>query len=192
MATKMSTPVDVVATEELERGLHPYLIGELVKQPRTLANEPRADGPRTQNIVATDSPVLLDFALPEEVRFLSRQKDRGEVIIEEAPSGPDWKQTFDEYRQSLGSMWLSGGLGGVPGGEWWSPARSEWSSICEGAGEASGPSTMPPSPQAVLLEEQLGSAHLLVRRALEHVAHSSCGHPLRFPAANRQPGGERE
>jgi hypothetical protein len=27
---------------------------------------------------------------------------------------PDWQQTYAEYKESLGSVWLSGGVGGVP------------------------------------------------------------------------------
>ena len=47
---------------------------------------------------------------------MSRDAKTGEVRIEEAPSDNDeWRSAYRTYQDSLGSMWLSGGLGGVPG-----------------------------------------------------------------------------
>jgi hypothetical protein len=38
------------------------------------------------------------------------------VLVEHAPvDSKNWKETFAEYEELLGSAWLSGGLGGVPG-----------------------------------------------------------------------------
>ena len=65
-------------------------------------------------VLTTHSASLLEFASPEEVRLLCRQDD-GSVDIREVPSGTEeWRQTFEEYGRSFGSVWLSGGLGGVP------------------------------------------------------------------------------
>jgi hypothetical protein len=51
-----------------------------------------------------------------EVRFLKRDLSDGSTVVEEAPVGTDqWKVAYEEYQRSLGEMWLSGGLGGVPG-----------------------------------------------------------------------------
>lgn len=107
-------PVDLLAIEEPERGLHPYLVGEVLSLLRKIAEG--AVGPKpVQVVLATHSPTVLDFARPEEVRFLSRKGD--EVVVEEAPTTtPEWQEAFREYRESLGEAWLSGGLGGVPGG----------------------------------------------------------------------------
>ena len=58
---------------------------------------------------------LLDAVEPKEVRFFSRTKDTGETKVEAAPiDSPDWKKIFTEYNDSLGGVWLAGGLGGVP------------------------------------------------------------------------------
>lgn len=105
--------VDVIALEELERGLHPYLVGELVSLLRRLARGELGRGPM-HVVLTTHSASLLEFASPEEVRLLCRQDD-GSVDIREVPSGTEeWRQTFEEYGRSFGSVWLSGGLGGVP------------------------------------------------------------------------------
>ena len=106
---------DVVAVEEPERGLHPYLLEQLVSFFRELANGER--GPRSFNMVlATHSAELLDFARPEEVRFLDRDSKTGETTVEAAPTDDEgWEETMETYLDSLGNAWLSGGLGGVPG-----------------------------------------------------------------------------
>lgn len=108
-------PVDLLAIEEPERGLHPYLLGEMVSLWRKMTQG--KIGPRPiQIVLATHSAELLDHVEPSEVRFLTRDAQTGEVRIDEAPSdSEDWRLAYRTYQDSLGSMWLSGSLGGVPG-----------------------------------------------------------------------------
>ena len=109
-------PVDIIAIEEPDRGLHPYLLGQLIDFFRKLTEGKIGLRPM-QVILATHSAELLEHVRPEEVRFLSRDAKSGNVIAGAVDTkAPDWKSTFDEYQESLGSVWLSGGLGGVPGG----------------------------------------------------------------------------
>lgn len=106
-------PVEVLAIEELERGLHPYLIGDLVKLLRRMATGELGQPPM-HVVLTTHSASLLEFVQPEEVRLLER-KDDGSVEIREVPSDTEhWKRAYEEYGRSFGSMWLSGGLGGTP------------------------------------------------------------------------------
>lgn len=108
-----SPPPDLIAIEEPERGLHPYLMNELVKALRDLANG--KFGKPVQVVLATHSAQLLDCVEAKEVRFFSRSKETGETRVEAAPiDSPDWRKIFTEYNDSLGGIWLSGGLGGVP------------------------------------------------------------------------------
>ncbi len=110
-------PVSLVAIEEPERGLHPYLLEQLIGLLRRLS---RGEiGPRpVQVVLATHSPELLDFVMPEEVRFFTRRAEDGSVEIREVPvSDPNWPRYFEEFSRSLREAWLSGGLGGVPGSE---------------------------------------------------------------------------
>ncbi len=102
---------DLLLVEEPERGLHPYLMEQVLSLLRELATKRDI-----QVLVATHSATLLEFALPEEVRFLSRSTTEGRVEVREVPTGDAWDDAFHEYRESLGSLWLSGSLGGVPGG----------------------------------------------------------------------------
>jgi predicted ATPase len=115
LAQHQEDQVDLIAIEEPERGLHPYLLGELVKVFRGMATGKL--GKPVQIVVATHSAELLEFVEPAEVRFVSRDASSGDVAVETAREDtPSWQAAFREYNGSLGSLWLSGGLGGVPGG----------------------------------------------------------------------------
>lgn len=108
--------IDLLAIEDPERGLHPYLLRELLGLLRKLAAGTL--GPRPIRVIlATHSAELLEFAEPSEVRFLSRDPADGATRIESAPdTSESWAAVLREYQGSLGALWLSGGLGGVPGG----------------------------------------------------------------------------
>ncbi len=106
---------DLLAIEEPERGLHPYLLGELVAFLRKLSAGEIGAKP-IQVVLATQSADLLDHLRPEEVRFLDRDTEDGSVRIEAVDTAAGgWENAFAEYRNSLGSAWLAGSLGGVPG-----------------------------------------------------------------------------
>ena len=90
-------------------------MSELVQALRKLATGQLGPKP-VQVLLATHSAELLEFVEPTEVRFFRRSKDTGETIVEHAPvDDPSWLTTLREYDDSLGDVWLSGGLGGVPG-----------------------------------------------------------------------------
>lgn len=108
----------VIAVEEPERGLHPYLMGKLVELLRglTLAT---SDGSAKHNpvqvLLATQSAELINFMKPEELRFLNKSPEDGSVTVEKiSTDDPNWKRAFEAHLHSLGDVWLSGGLGGVP------------------------------------------------------------------------------
>lgn len=100
----------LLCVEEPERSLHPYLIGEIVTLLRSMTTGERP----MQVIIATQSAELLEHVTPPEVRFFGRD-ERGAVTIRRAPiDEPGWDEAVREYSGSVGQMWLSGGLGGVP------------------------------------------------------------------------------
>lgn len=106
---------DILAIEDPERGLHPYLMEQVVGTLRQLSLGEL--GPRAvQVILATHSAELLEYLDPEEIRFFDRSREDGSTDVREAPTDTEtWKAAFEEYERSLGSAWLSGGLGGIPG-----------------------------------------------------------------------------
>lgn len=106
---------DVIAIEEPERGIHPYLLHQLVDTLRKLALGQLGPQP-VQILLATHSPQLLECVEPREVRFFRRALQTGETIVESAPvDSPRWLDTLKVYDNRLGDIWMSGGLGGVTG-----------------------------------------------------------------------------
>jgi len=104
---------DVVAIEEPERGLHPYLLEQLVQLLRSVS-QGAFGGKPVQLLLATHSPQLVEFAQPEEVRFVDRDPKTGDVTVRTPPTEEaEWTEAFSEYKHSLGAAWLSGALGGV-------------------------------------------------------------------------------
>ncbi len=110
-----STPADILTIEEPERALHPYLLEELIQLLRKMTTGEIGQRP-VQVVLATHSAEMLEYVRPEEVRFLTRSPEDGSVQVSEAPTNStNWQQVYKEYRESLGSIWLSGSMGGVPG-----------------------------------------------------------------------------
>lgn len=108
--------VDLLLVEEPERGLHPYLLGSLVSFLRKMT---RGEiGPRAVQIVlATHSADLLDHLEPDEVRLMTRDPASGSVRVDRVPTDTEaWQETYRTYDESLGLVWKSGSLRGVPGG----------------------------------------------------------------------------
>jgi predicted ATPase len=106
-------PLDVLAIEDPDHGVHPFLLGEIVGVLRKLATGALTGRPM-HIVLTTHSPTLLEFVEPNEVRLLNRQED-GSVLVDAIPeSDPHWRSAFKIYGESLSQAWLSGGLGGTP------------------------------------------------------------------------------
>jgi len=106
---------DLITIEEPERALHPYLLDELIQMLRKMSTGEIGKKP-IQVVLATHSAELLDYVRPEEVRFLTRSQEDGSVRVNQAATDtPNWRRVYETYKQSLGGIWLSGGMGGVPG-----------------------------------------------------------------------------
>ncbi len=105
---------DILAIDEIERGLHPYLLQRVVELCRALSKGEL--GRPVQVLAATHSPHLLDFLDPSEVRFVTRDRNSGNTVVTAPPThAPEWARAAEAYRESLGDLWLSGALGGVVG-----------------------------------------------------------------------------
>lgn len=100
-------PPKLTCIEEIDHGLHPYLFDRLVERLREASQ-------RTQILLATHSPLLVNRLLPEEL-----------IVVERAPDGSTRMPaiTAAQVRAkfgaaggdlALGELWFSGSLGGVP------------------------------------------------------------------------------
>ena len=95
----------VILVDEPELGLHPYaitLLASLVKQASI----------RTQIILSTQSPLLLDHFQPEDVLVADRVEGSTQLTRLESARLETWLE-----RYSLGQLWEKNELGGRPAGE---------------------------------------------------------------------------
>jgi predicted ATPase len=95
----------VILVDEPELGLHPYaitLLASLVKQAST----------KTQIILSTQSPLLLDHFQPEDVLVADRVDGSTQLTRLESARLETWLE-----RYSLGQLWEKNELGGRPAGE---------------------------------------------------------------------------
>lgn len=104
----------VLCIEEVERGIHPRLLREVRDSLYRLAYPEDYDltHPPVQIVVTTQSPYFLDLfnEHPEEVVFSSKEKGAG--TFKRLSEQPDIDELLKE--NSIGDLWYSGILGGVP------------------------------------------------------------------------------
>ncbi|MFC5214739.1 AAA family ATPase [Streptomyces coerulescens] len=103
-------PPALTCIEEIDHGLHPQALALIVKRLREASS-------RSQFLVATHSPALVDRLLPEEIVICERD-DEGASLIP-ALTVDEVKAIVEESGdQPLGDLWFSGVLGGdLTGGE---------------------------------------------------------------------------
>lgn len=95
-------PPETIVIDEPELGLHPYaitLLAELVK----------AASERTQVILSTQSPTLLDHFEPGDIIVVRREENASVFERLEEPALSDW---LDEY--SVGELWQKNVVRGGP------------------------------------------------------------------------------
>ena len=95
----------VILVDEPEIGLHPYaitMLASLIKQASV----------KTQVIVSTQSPLLLDYFQPEDVLVADRVNGETKLTRLESTKLEKWLEDY-----SLGQLWEKNELGGRPGGE---------------------------------------------------------------------------
>jgi predicted ATPase len=107
-------PPAVLCVEEIDRGIHPRMLREVrdalyrLSYPQSfgLARHP------VQVIATTHSPYLLDLFRDHPEEIVIAQKEGTTARFERLTDRPDFKELLSEG--SLGDMWFSGILGGVP------------------------------------------------------------------------------
>jgi predicted ATPase len=92
----------LVLLDEPELGLHPHAI-------QVLADMLKAAGGRTQLLVATQSPLLIDYFQPENVIIAERDGSATRLDRKPAEEFDAWLATY-----SLGEIWRKNLLGGTP------------------------------------------------------------------------------
>jgi predicted ATPase len=100
------SPPLLTCIEEIDHGLHPYAFDLLVARLRDASA-------RTQFIIATHSPALVNRLLPHEIIVCERDLDAGVARIP-AIDRDTIRKMVDASELGVGELWFSGALGGVP------------------------------------------------------------------------------
>jgi predicted ATPase len=95
-----NTP-DILLIEEPENGLHPSRLKHIVELLRKISTGEIGPRPR-QVIISTHSPILLNYAKPEEVRIFSRDLEQGTKIVP-LTSVHDINKLLKEF--AIGELW---------------------------------------------------------------------------------------
>jgi predicted ATPase len=102
-------PPRVLLIEEPENGIHPNRVGDIVRILRRLVELQ----PRTQIVMTTHSPYLVDAFVPEEVTWC-RRNEAGDVTLTRLDTLPEVERGLTVF--SLGEIW-TGELEPQPAGE---------------------------------------------------------------------------
>jgi predicted ATPase len=107
-------PPPVIGFEEPDRGIHPRLLRE-IRDALYRLSYPESAGdarPPVQVIATTHSPYFLDLFKDHPEEIVIAEKHGADATFEKLTDRPDIEQILDGA--SLGDVWYSGILGGVP------------------------------------------------------------------------------
>lgn len=96
-STQVSSDLKLLLLEEPENGLHPCRIREVMHQLRKISE-------RTQIVLATHSPLVINELQPEEVTIVTRTPERG-TICTPMTQTKNFRERAKVY--ALGELWLS-------------------------------------------------------------------------------------
>jgi len=101
------SPPLLTCIEELDRGLHPYVFDRIMDRMRIASR-------KTQFLIATHSPALVNRLRPNELIVCEKSEDGRSLIP--AISRRQVRQIADaaDGALGLGEIWFTGTLGGVP------------------------------------------------------------------------------
>ncbi len=96
----------LVLIDDLERGLHPKAVHDLVKTLRELQKV----NPKLQIVATSHSPYVLDELEPQEVRVVTRDAELGTIVgrLTDHPNFEKWKDAMlpGEFWSHVGEDWL--------------------------------------------------------------------------------------
>jgi predicted ATPase len=109
LLTALSAPraPKLILIDDLERGLHPKALGDLMRQLRRLQKQNSC----LQIIATSHSPYLLDFLKPEEILLTSLDEDGYAAVksLAEHPEYERWKDMMapGEFWSTVGESWVA-------------------------------------------------------------------------------------
>jgi predicted ATPase len=99
-------PPPMTAIEEIDHGLHPYALDILI-------DRMRATSARTQLLLTTHSPTLVNRLTADELIVCHRDARSGASVIP-ALAKEEMKAALDSTDLGLGELWFAGAIEGIP------------------------------------------------------------------------------
>ena len=106
-ATAGATDNHIVLLDDIERGLHPRAIKDLISQLRALQKL----NPGLQIVATTHSPYVLDYLEGHEIRVATHDPERGMLIapLNKHPDFERWSEAMDpgQFWSHVGESWVA-------------------------------------------------------------------------------------
>jgi energy-coupling factor transporter ATP-binding protein EcfA2 len=107
-----NTP-SIICFEEIENGVHPWLLGKMMELLKIVSTE-GITGKPVQVLITTHSPVLLNYVEPHQVRAVELDGE-GKTQIHSLPiDSVRFQKALEAYDGSLGELWFTNVFGGNP------------------------------------------------------------------------------
>jgi predicted ATPase len=103
----------ILCFEELENGVHPWLLHKMMELLKIVSTE-GVTGKPVQVLITTHSPVLLNYVEPHQVRAVELDNE-GKTQIHALPTETTrFQKAMEAYDGALGELWFTGIFGGNP------------------------------------------------------------------------------
>jgi AAA15 family ATPase/GTPase len=103
----------IICFEELENGVHPWLLSKMMELLRIVSTEGITGNP-VQILITTHSPLLLNYVEPHQVRAVELDKE-GKTQVHKIPiDSPRFQKAMEAYDNALGELWFTNVIGGNP------------------------------------------------------------------------------
>jgi len=107
-----NTP-SIICFEELENGVHPWLLGKMMELLKIVSTE-GITGKPVQVLITTHSPLLLNYVEPHQVRAVELDEE-GKTQVHSLPTDSvRFQKALEAYDGSLGELWFTNIFGGNP------------------------------------------------------------------------------
>ncbi len=103
----------IICFEELENGVHPWLLHKMMELLKIVSTE-GINGNPVQVLITTHSPVLLNYVEPHQVRAVELD-DEGKTQVHSLPTDSvRFQKALEAYDGELGELWFTNIFGGNP------------------------------------------------------------------------------
>ena len=106
-------PPSIICFEEIENGVHPWLLHKMMELLKLVSTE-GITGKPVQVLITTHSPVLLNYVEPHQVRAVELDNE-GKTQVHNLPTDSvRFQKALEAYDGSLGELWFTNQFGGNP------------------------------------------------------------------------------